>query len=78
MSASTFDPTNRDLTQAAKYINRAMQSMRDNGQNAWAERLSIAIECLASPNFSDPVLPRIAKPVYPKFGRRAGSDRQLD
>ena len=74
MSASTFDPSNRDLTQAAKYINRAMQSMRDNGQNAWAERLSIAIDCLASPNVSEPVLPHVSGPVYPKYGQRSAAN----
>lgn len=69
MTASTYDPSNRDLTQAAKYISRAMHDMRDAGQNTWAERLSIAIDLLAAPNFREPVLPEVSARVHPKFQR---------
>ena len=69
MTASTYDPSNRDLTQAAKYISRAMHDMRDAGQNTWAERLSIAIDLLAAPNFREPVLPEVSVRVHPKFQR---------
>ena len=69
MTISTFDPGNRDLTQAAKYISRAMQDMRESGQNTWAERLSIAIDLLSAPNFREPVLPCVERHVYPKHVR---------
>ena len=76
MTTSTFDPANRDLTQAAKYISRAMHDMRQSGQNTWAERLSIAIELLAAPNFREPVLPDVERHVYPKYVRSNFDARQ--
>jgi len=53
MTASTFDPTDRDLTQAAKYINRALQRYREEGRFTRAERLWVAIEMLGAPTFTD-------------------------
>lgn len=53
MTASTFDPTDRDLTAAARYINRALQRSREQGKFTRAERLLLAIEMLGAPAFSD-------------------------
>ena len=64
--ATTYDPANRDLTQAAKFINRAMHDLKEQGETTWAERLSIAIDLLSAPNFREPVLPSLPKRIHQK------------
>ena len=54
--ATIYDPSDRDLTQAAKFIAKAIDAKRQAGEITWAERLSIAIDLLSAPHFREPVV----------------------
>ena len=69
MTTTHFDPTNRDLSQAAKYINKAMHSKCEEGDYVWANQLSKCIDLLAAPDLREPVLPDVPKRVYTQFQR---------
>ena len=65
MTTSTlYDPSDRDLTQAAKFIAKALNAKREAGEITWAERLSIAIELLAAPNLREPLVPSMSERIY--------------
>ena len=65
MTVSAFhDPTDRDLTQAARYINRALQRSRAQGKFTRAERLLLAIEMLGAPAFADEAPSLVPKGVH--------------
>lgn len=51
MSPTLYKTCDRDLTQAAKLINRAMQIQREEGRYSRAERLRIALDMLGEPAF---------------------------
>ena len=62
--ATIYDPSDRDLTQAAKFIAKAIDAKRQAGEITWAERLSIAIDLLSAPHFREPVVPSLSKRIY--------------
>ena len=62
--ATIYDPSDRDLTQAAKFIAKAINAKREAGEITWAERLSIAIDLLSAPNFREPVVPSMSERIY--------------
>ena len=65
MTTSTLsDPSDRDLTQAAKFITKALNAKREAGEITWAERLSIAIELLAAPNLREPLVSSMSERIY--------------
>ena len=65
MTTSTlYDPTDRDLTQAAKFIAKALNAKREAGEITWAERLSIAIELLAAPNLREPLVSSMPERIH--------------
>ena len=69
MTASLSNPADHELTQAAKFINKALHIKRCEGDLSWAERLSIAMDLLAAPNLQEPVLPAVPSRVYPRYER---------
>ena len=69
MTAPKLNPADHELTQAAKYINKALHIKRCEGDLSWAERLSIAMDLLAAPNVQEPVLPAVPSRVYPRYER---------
>ena len=69
MTASLSNPADYELTQAAKFINKALHIKRCEGDLSWAERLSIAMDLLAAPNLQEPVLPAVPSRVYPRYER---------
>ena len=50
MSPSNNELTDHDLTQAAKFITKALHAKRKAGEITWAERLSISRDLLSAPN----------------------------
>ena len=65
MTTSTlYDPSDRDLTEAAKLITKALNAKRKAGQLTWAERLSVCRELLSAPNFREPVVPSMSERIY--------------
>ena len=69
MTASKLNPADHELTQAAKYIHKALHIKRNEGDLSWAERLSIAMDLLSAPNLQEPVLPAVPSRVHPKYER---------
>ena len=69
MTTPKLNPADHELTQAAKYINKALHIKRCEGDLSWAERLSIAMDLLAAPNVQEPVLPSVPGRVYPRYER---------
>ncbi len=67
MTTSHLNPADHELSQAAKYINKALQIKRCEGDLSWAERLSIAMDLLAAPNVQEPVLPAVPARLYPRY-----------
>lgn len=65
MTISTiYDPSDRDLTQAAKLITKALNAKREAGQLTWAEKLSCARELLSAPHFRESVVPSMSERIY--------------
>ena len=62
--ATIYDPSDRDLTQAAKFITKALHAKREAGEITWVERLSIARELLSAPNFREPVVSSMSERIY--------------
>ena len=69
MTAPKLNPADHELTQAAKFINKALHIKRCEGDLSWAERLSIAMDLLAAPNVQEPGLPSVPGRVYPRYER---------
>ena len=64
--ATIYDPSDRDLTQAAKFIAKAIDAKRQAGEITWAERLSIAIDLLSAPHFREPLVPEVSGRLHQK------------
>ena len=62
--ATIYDPSDRDLTQAAKFIAKAIDAKRQAGQLTWAERLSCALDLLSAPHFREPVVSSLSERIY--------------
>ena len=75
MTATPTNLADHELTLAAKAINKALQIKRNEGNFSWAERLSIAIDLLSAPNFSEPVLPAVPARVYSRYERPQSANR---
>ena len=69
MTVPKLNPADHELTQAAKYINKALHIKRCEGDLSWAERLSIAMDLLAAPNVQEPVLPSVPSRVHTRYER---------
>ena len=62
--ATIYDPSDRDLTEAAKLITKALNAKRKAGQLTWAERLSVCRELLSAPNFREPLVSEMSERLH--------------